>query len=57
VIEYHFEDEGNKVKVTTTARVHKLTKMNLSKSTIERRTWLMFSDALKEDIVSRLTMV
>jgi hypothetical protein len=57
VIEYRFDDEGNKVKVTTTTRVRKLAKTNLSKSAIERRSWPKFGDALKEDAGSRLTMV
>jgi translation initiation factor 3 subunit G len=57
VIEYRFDDDGNKVKVTTTTRVRKLAKTNLSKSAIERRSWPKFGDALKEDAASRLTMV
>jgi translation initiation factor 3 subunit G len=57
VIEYRFDDDGNKVKVTTTTRVRKLAKTNLSKSAIERRSWPKFGDALKEDAGSRLTMV
>jgi hypothetical protein len=57
VIEYRFDDDGNKVKVTTTTRVRKLAKARLSRSAIERRQWPKFGDALKEDAGSRLTMV
>ncbi|RLN03670.1 eukaryotic translation initiation factor 3 subunit G [Panicum miliaceum] len=57
VIEYRFDDDGNKVKVTTTTRVRKLAKARLSRSAIERRQWPKFGDAVKEDAGSRLTMV
>lgn len=57
VVEYRFDDEGNKVKVTTTTRVRKLARARLSKSAIERRAWPKFGDAVHEDAGSRLTMV
>ncbi|GLT66998.1 hypothetical protein SLA2020_393350 [Shorea laevis] len=57
VIEYKFNDEGNKVKITTTTRVRKLANARLSKRAIERRSWPKFGDAVHEDVGSRLTMV
>lgn len=57
VIEYKFNDEGNKVKITTTTRVRKLANARLSKRAIERRNWAKFGDAVREDFGSRLTMV
>ncbi|KAE9597045.1 putative transcription factor interactor and regulator CCHC(Zn) family [Lupinus albus] len=57
VIEYMFNDEGNKVKITTTIRIRKLANARLSKRAIERRSWLKFGDAVNEDVGSRLTMV
>ncbi|GAB4860091.1 hypothetical protein Ancab_011569 [Ancistrocladus abbreviatus] len=57
VIEYKFNDDGNKVKITTTIRVRKLAKAHLSKRAVERRSWPKFGDAVHEDVGSRLTMV
>ncbi|XP_031286217.1 eukaryotic translation initiation factor 3 subunit G-like [Pistacia vera] len=57
VIEYKFNDEGNKVKITTTTRTRKLANARLSKRAIERRNWAKFGDAVREDVGSRLTMV
>ncbi|KAK8601626.1 hypothetical protein V6N13_058690 [Hibiscus sabdariffa] len=57
VIEYKFNDEGNKVKITTTTRVRKLANARLSKQAVERRSWPKFGDAVREDVGSRLTMV
>ncbi|XP_057484226.1 uncharacterized protein LOC130770694 [Actinidia eriantha] len=57
VIEYRFNDDGNKVKIVTTTRVRKLAKARLSKRAIERRSWPKFGDAIHEDVGSRLTMV
>ena len=57
VIEYKFNDDGNKVKITTTTRVRKLAKAQLSKKAIERRSWPKFGDAVHEDVGARLTMV
>ncbi|XP_022728932.1 eukaryotic translation initiation factor 3 subunit G-like [Durio zibethinus] len=57
VIEYKFNDEGNKVKITTTTRVRKLANARLSKRAVERRSWPKFGDAVREDVGSRLTMV
>ena len=57
VIEYRFDDDGNKVRVTTTTRVCKLARARLSCSAIEHRQWPKFGDALKEDAGSGLTMV
>ncbi|GMH12735.1 hypothetical protein Nepgr_014576 [Nepenthes gracilis] len=57
VIEYKFNDDGNKVKITTTTRVRKLAKAHLSRRAVERRSWDKFGDAVHEDVGSRLTMV
>ncbi|KAB2026194.1 hypothetical protein ES319_D06G202200v1 [Gossypium barbadense] len=57
VIEYKFNDEGNKVKITTTTRVRKLAKARLNRRAVERRNWEKFGDAVHEDVGSRLTMV
>ncbi|XP_030451180.1 uncharacterized protein LOC115673221 [Syzygium oleosum] len=57
VIEYKFNEDGNKVKITTTTRVRKLAKARLSKSAVERRNWAKFGDAVHEDVGARLTMV
>lgn len=57
IIEYKFNDDGNKGKITTTTYVRKLAKARLSKWTIERRAWPKFGDAVHEDVGSRLTMV
>ncbi|CAN6240514.1 unnamed protein product [Urochloa humidicola] len=57
-IEYRFDDEGNKVKVTTTTRTRSLARTRLSRSAVERRSWAKFGDAVKgDDGGSRLTMV
>ncbi|RVW49241.1 Eukaryotic translation initiation factor 3 subunit G-B [Vitis vinifera] len=42
VIEYKFNEDGNKVKITTTTRVRKLAKARLSKRAVERRSWAKF---------------
>ncbi|KAL6652214.1 hypothetical protein ACP70R_011139 [Stipagrostis hirtigluma subsp. patula] len=57
VIEYRFDDEGHKVKVTTTTRTRNLARARLSRSAVERRAWPKFGDAVKEDAGSSLTMV
>ncbi|KAG4143140.1 hypothetical protein ERO13_D06G171400v2 [Gossypium hirsutum] len=57
VIEYKFNDEGNKVKITTTTRVRKLAKARLNRRAVERRNWEKFGDAVHEDVGSHLTMV
>ncbi|KAG2670070.1 hypothetical protein I3760_14G066800 [Carya illinoinensis] len=57
VIEYRFNDDGNKVKITTTTRTRKLANARLSKRAVERRSWPKFGDAVHEDVGSRLTMV
>ncbi|KAG5237537.1 eukaryotic translation initiation factor 3G family protein [Salix suchowensis] len=54
---YKFNDDGNKVKITTTTRVRKLANARLSKRAVERRNWSKFGDAINEDVGSRLTMV
>ncbi|XP_072955144.1 uncharacterized protein [Typha angustifolia] len=56
-IEYRFDEDGNKVKVTTTTRVRKLARARLSKRAMERRSWPKFGDAVHEDVGARLTMV
>ncbi|CAN6179427.1 unnamed protein product, partial [Urochloa humidicola] len=48
VIEYRFDDEGNKVKVTTTTCTRSLARTRLSRSAVERHAWTKGS---------RLTMV
>ncbi|KAG0468210.1 hypothetical protein HPP92_017538 [Vanilla planifolia] len=57
VVEYKFNDDGNKVKITTTTRTRKLARARLSKRALERRSWAKFGDAAQEDASSRLTMV
>lgn len=57
VVEYKFNDEGNRVKITTTTRIRKLANARLSKRAMERRSWPKFGDAVHEDVGSRLTMV
>ncbi|XP_028757127.1 eukaryotic translation initiation factor 3 subunit G [Neltuma alba] len=57
VIEYRFNEDGNKVKITTTTRTRKLANARLSKRAVERRSWAKFGDAVHEDVGSRLTMV
>ncbi|KAK3143963.1 hypothetical protein QOZ80_4AG0307170 [Eleusine coracana subsp. coracana] len=57
VIEYRFDDDGHKVKVTTTTRTRNLACARLSRSALERRSWPKFGDAVKEDAAARLTMV
>jgi translation initiation factor 3 subunit G len=57
VIEYKFDDDGNKVKITTTTRTRKLANTRVSKRAIERRSWPKFGDAVQEDVGARLTMV
>ncbi|XP_020570724.1 eukaryotic translation initiation factor 3 subunit G [Phalaenopsis equestris] len=57
MIEYKFNDDGNKVKITTTTRTRKLARARLSKRALERRAWAKFGDAAHEDASSRLTMV
>ncbi|KAK1620594.1 hypothetical protein QYE76_026111 [Lolium multiflorum] len=57
-VEYRFDDDGNKVKVTTTTRVRKLASTRLSKAAVERRNWSKFGDAASSDDASaRLTVV
>ncbi|XP_051222983.1 eukaryotic translation initiation factor 3 subunit G [Lolium perenne] len=57
-IEYRFDDDGNKVKVTTTTRVRKLARARLSKAAVERRGWAKFGDAASgDDASARLTVV
>ncbi|KAK2407120.1 eukaryotic translation initiation factor 3 subunit G [Trifolium repens] len=57
VIEYKFDDDGNKVKITTTTRTRKLANARISKRAVERRSLPKFGDAVNEDVGSRLTMV
>ncbi|KAL6559433.1 hypothetical protein OROGR_004550 [Orobanche gracilis] len=57
VVEYKFNDEGNKVKITTTTRIRKLANARLSKRAVLRRSLPKFGDAVHEDVGSRLTMV
>ncbi|CAI9117400.1 OLC1v1018792C1 [Oldenlandia corymbosa var. corymbosa] len=57
VIEYKYNEEGNRVKITTTIRIRKLANARLSKRAVERRSWSKFGDAVHEDVGARLTMV
>lgn len=57
VIEHKFNDEGNRVKITSITHVRKLANARLSKRAVERRTWNTFGDAVREDVGARLTMV
>ena len=57
VIEYKFNNDGNKAKITTTTRTRKLTNARLNKRAIERRSWPQFGDTVHEDVGARLTMV
>ena len=52
VIEYRFDDEGQKVKVTSTFRTRKL-----SKRVAARRSWPKFGDAAAEDASESRTVV
>ncbi|RWR86135.1 RNA recognition motif domain-containing protein [Cinnamomum micranthum f. kanehirae] len=56
VIEYKFNEDGNKVKITTTSRARKLAQARLTKRALERRSWPKFGDASHEDVNSRLTV-
>jgi translation initiation factor 3 subunit G len=53
VIEYKFNEEDKKVKITTTTRVQKRA---LTKQAVERRSWNKFGDAAHEESSSYLTM-
>ncbi|KAL5717260.1 hypothetical protein ACHQM5_010299 [Ranunculus cassubicifolius] len=57
IISYKIDEQGRRVKVTTTIRIRKLAKARLSKKAIERRSWGKFGDAATQDHGSRLTMV
>ncbi|KAL6183178.1 hypothetical protein ACLB2K_044589 [Fragaria x ananassa] len=57
VIEYKFNDEGRKVKITTTFRTRKLARARLSKQAVERRSWVKFGDAVKENAGKSRTLV
>nr|ABK22291.1 unknown [Picea sitchensis] len=57
IIEFRFNDQGQKVQKTTTTRIRKVAKARLSKRALERREWRKFGDAVNEDTGSRLTMV
>ncbi|KAL6200253.1 hypothetical protein ACLB2K_030035 [Fragaria x ananassa] len=57
VIEYKFNDEGRKVKITTTVRTRKLARARLSKQAVERRSWVKFGYAVKENAGESRTLV
>ncbi|KAI3514107.1 hypothetical protein L1887_12425 [Cichorium endivia] len=57
VIEYKFNDEGNREKITTTTRIRKLANARFSKRVVERRSWPKFGNVVQEDVGARLTMV
>ncbi|XVF08154.1 hypothetical protein REPUB_Repub06bG0201600 [Reevesia pubescens] len=54
VIEYKFNEAGNKVKVTSTFRVRKV---KMSKRAIERRSWAKFGDATNVEVGTKITIV
>ena len=56
-IEYKFNEDGVKVKVTKTTRARKLAQARLSKKALERRQWPKFGDAVREEVGNRLTMI
>lgn len=56
VIEYKFNEEGNKIKITTTSRARKLAQARLTKRALERRSWAKFGDASHQDANSRFTV-
>ncbi|RID42750.1 hypothetical protein BRARA_J02612 [Brassica rapa] len=53
VIEYRLNDEGRRIKVTTTTRVQKRL---LSQRAAERRSWPKFGDAAREEAGLHLTV-
>ncbi|TKY67345.1 Eukaryotic translation initiation factor 3 subunit G-1 [Spatholobus suberectus] len=57
VIEYKFDEDDNKVEITTTARTRKLANGLLNKRAVKRSSWPKFGDAVHEDISNCLTMV
>ncbi|XP_076896992.1 uncharacterized protein LOC143550176 [Bidens hawaiensis] len=57
VIEYKFNEDGDRVKITTRFGVRKFVNVRVSKRAVERRSWLKFGDAVQEDVGVRLTMV
>lgn len=57
IIEYSFNDQGQKVVRTTTTRSRKVAKTRINRRALERREWRKFGDAVNEDTGSRLTMV
>ncbi|XP_004288906.1 PREDICTED: eukaryotic translation initiation factor 3 subunit G-like [Fragaria vesca subsp. vesca] len=54
VIEYKFNEEGHKVKITTTTRIQS---RQMTKAAVERRSWAKFGDAVDEDAGANLTVV
>ncbi|PQM32795.1 hypothetical protein Pyn_35500 [Prunus yedoensis var. nudiflora] len=50
VIVYKFNEDGNKVNITTTSRTRKLANARLIKRAFERRSWPKFGDAVHEDV-------
>ncbi|KAM5583512.1 eukaryotic translation initiation factor 3 subunit G [Rosa sericea] len=57
VIEYKFNEEGKKVKITTTVRTRKVAKARLSKQAVERRSWAKFGEAVNENVGESRTLV
>ncbi|KAL6221044.1 hypothetical protein ACLB2K_008796 [Fragaria x ananassa] len=54
VIEYKFNEDGHKVKITTTTRIksHLMTK-----AAVDRHSWAKFGDAVDDDAGASLTVV
>jgi hypothetical protein len=58
VIEYCFNEEGNKFEVVTTVTpVGKLTHTPTTRSSIKRNSMSSYADAMEDDAKSRLTNV
>lgn len=57
VIEYKFNEQGNKVKITRTVQTRKLAKARLSKKAVERRSWAKFGEAVNGNVGDSRTVV
>lgn len=57
VIEYKIDDDGKKIKVTTTTQVRKIASTKLNKRALARRSWAKFGDGVREDENTKLTMI
>eukprot|EP00252_Welwitschia_mirabilis_P002445 TRINITY_DN1239_c0_g1_i1.p1 TRINITY_DN1239_c0_g1~~TRINITY_DN1239_c0_g1_i1.p1 ORF type:complete len:303 (-),score=42.07 TRINITY_DN1239_c0_g1_i1:101-1009(-) len=57
IIEFKFNEHGQKIKKITTTRVRKVAKLRISKRALERREWRKFGDAVNESENKHLTMI